>query len=113
MLNHRESVTPHQHKHYRLSNSYGHKLKEEIHNFKRNLYSFNQIQKVQYGMTIAKKTILLMWNKEFTPKFEMWLKEFSNVLHMEKIRYEIAGKPKRFVQIWKSFFEYLEGDNDN
>lgn len=62
-------------------------------------------------MTIAKKAILLMWNKEMVPKFEMWLTEFSSVLHMEKIRYEIAGKRRKFLQIWNSFFEYLEGDH--
>lgn len=74
-------------------------------------FSFNQIQSIQYGMTIAKKAILLMWNKESGPKFEMWLAEFSRVLHMEKIRYEIAGKPNKFLQIWKSFMEFLEGDD--
>ena len=62
-------------------------------------------------MTKAKKTILLTWNKEFVPKFELWLTEFSSVLHMEKIRYEITGKPKKFFQIWKSFMEFLEGDH--
>lgn len=36
-------------------------------------------------MTIAKETILLMWNKEFTPKFETWLKEFSNVYIWKRI----------------------------
>ncbi len=51
-----------------------------------------------------------MWNNEFVTKFETWLTELSRVLHMEKNRYEIAGNPKRFVQIWKSFIEYLEGD---
>jgi len=30
---------------------------------------------------------------------------------MENIRYEIADKPKRFLQIWKSFREFLEGDH--
>lgn len=74
-------------------------------------YSLNQIQTIQYGMTIAKKAILLMWNKEGVPKFETWIAEVSSVLHMEKIRYEIAGKPKKFLQIWKSFLEFLEGDH--
>ncbi len=73
-------------------------------------YTLNQIQIVQYGMTTAKHIIVLMWNKEFAPKFETSLTELSNVLHVEKNRNEIVGKPKRFVQIWKSFFEYLESD---
>lgn len=44
---------------------------------------------VQYGMTLAKKTILRIWNRAHT--FETLLLEFSSVLHMEKIRYEIAA----------------------
>lgn len=51
-----------------------------------------------------------MWNKESAPKFETWLTELTNVLHMEKNRYEIVDKPKRFVQIWTFFLEYFKGD---
>lgn len=72
-------------------------------------YSCNQNQTIQYGMTIAKKAILRMWNQEIVPKFEMWLTEFSSVLHMKKIRYEIAGKPNFFFTDLEFFLGIFGG----
>lgn len=62
---------------------------------------------IQYGMVIAKKIILKIWNKEISPRFETWLKEISSTLYMEKIRYETSGKAKSFKQIWQPFLDYI------
>lgn len=62
---------------------------------------------IQYGMVVAKKIILKVWNKETPPCFEAWLTEFSNILYMEKIRFELLGKSDRFHQIWQPFLDHI------
>ena len=62
---------------------------------------------IQYGMAIAKKIILKVWNKDISPSFEAWLTELSNTLYMEKIRFELSGTSDRFHQIWQPFLNHI------
>uniref|UniRef100_A0A3B1JFC8 Reverse transcriptase domain-containing protein n=1 Tax=Astyanax mexicanus TaxID=7994 RepID=A0A3B1JFC8_ASTMX len=70
------------------------------------------IQAIQHGMVIAKKTILLVWNKETAPKYETWLSELLSTLHMEKIRYEREGKFAKFGKIWNPLLTYIDDQLD-
>ena len=57
---------------------------------------------IQYGMILAKKSFLKVWNKDISPCFDNWLVEFSNTWkRKKKIRYEMSGKARRFKQIWQ------------
>lgn len=39
-------------------------------------------QAVQFGMVIAKRSILKFWNKDIDPTFEIWLTELLHTLHI-------------------------------
>lgn len=57
-------------------------------------------QAVQFGMVIAKKSILKLWNKDTAPTFDIWLIELSHTLHIEKIWFELSGKSDMATISW-------------
>lgn len=59
------------------------------------------------GSVLAKKLILQMWKSEAAPTFEMWLRELGEILHVEKLRFKIAGRKKAFDKAWGPVLEYL------
>lgn len=59
------------------------------------------------GSVLAKKLILQMWKSEAAPTFEMWLRELGEILHVEKLRFKIAGRKKAFDKAWGPVLEYV------
>ena len=62
---------------------------------------------IQYGMIIAKRNILTLWKSEDAPSFKIWLAEMSNLLHMEKVRYNVSLNSVTFDKTWHPFLSYL------
>lgn len=63
---------------------------------------------IAYGMVVAERCILKHWKSDLPPKFEAWLREFTGILHIEKLRYELAGKSQKFEVVWKRILDYLK-----
>ena len=47
---------------------------------------------INYGLLIAKRCILQLWKSDDSPHLNMWLREFTGVLHVERLRHKISGK---------------------
>lgn len=62
---------------------------------------------IQYGLMIAKKSILCMWKKNSKPLFKFWLSELSSTLHVERLRYTISGNIEKFEASWRPLFNHL------
>lgn len=70
-----------------------------------------QSQAVSLCMILAKRAILQKWKKESGPTFETWIRELSNVLPLEELRYKLVNRPMIFQKIWspiKSLIGYPE-----
>ncbi|XP_027881709.1 uncharacterized protein LOC114149798 [Xiphophorus couchianus] len=61
---------------------------------------------VVYGMVIAKKVILRLWKTDKVPQFKMWLSNFTEIIHLEKLRY-VVGFSNKFCSIWQPVLDYL------
>lgn len=49
-----------------------------------------QSKTIKYGMVVAKRIILALWESETVPFFQTWFQEVINLLHTERIRYSIS-----------------------
>lgn len=58
-------------------------------------------------MIIAKRCILQLWKFDVAPKFETWLRELMNILHVERLRYELSGNILKFSKIWSPVLEHM------
>lgn len=70
---------------------------------------------VYLGMVLAKKMILQMWKAVSVPTFEMWLRGLGEILHLERLRYKMAGRSKVFDKVWNPVLQCLgdmRGDFD-
>ena len=66
-----------------------------------------QHKAIQYGMVIAKRNILSLWKGVEVPSFKTWLAEMTNLLQMEKIRYDVSLKTTVFDRMWQPFLSHL------
>ena len=57
-------------------------------------------------MVIAKRDILTLWKGVEVPSFNAWLAELTNLLQMERIRYDVSLKTKVFEKMWLPFFTH-------
>ena len=55
-------------------------------------------------MVIAKRDILTLWKGVEVPSFNAWLAELTNLLQMERIRYDVSLKTQVFEKMWLPFF---------
>lgn len=60
---------------------------------------------IQYGMMIAKKSILSIWKKKSRPLFKIWLSELSSTLHVKRLRYSMSGNIDLFEASWRPLFK--------
>lgn len=52
---------------------------------------------LRFSMTIAKRGIIKMWKSESAPQFEIWLRELTDIQHVERLRYGLSGKLRSFL----------------
>lgn len=51
--------------------------------------------------------MLQSWKVETPPTFDLWLRELSHVLHMEKMRYVMSANEGTFFKIWQPILDLM------
>ena len=72
-------------------------------------YSKNIVQAITLGTMLAKRLILRHWKEETAPTCEMWLRDLSDTLHLERLRYMSADRLEKFNRGWRPVLTYLGG----
>lgn len=67
-----------------------------------------QRQFISYALITAKKLLLMSWKGPAVPNHKMWLRELTNTLHLEKIRYLLKDSLSQFEDIWQPFIDFLQ-----
>lgn len=67
-----------------------------------------QQQFLSYCIITAKKLILLTWKGPAVPNSCAWLRDLTNTLHLERIRYILKDKLSLFQKIWQPFISFLQ-----
>lgn len=65
-------------------------------------------QSLCFGAILAKRLILRHWKSDNVPSIEMWMRELSEALCMEKLRYKNAGRQAIFDKVWEPVLKYLK-----
>lgn len=52
---------------------------------------------VWFGVVIAQKLILQVWKMNSVPMYNLWLREMSNTLHLERLRFYNEGRGDEFA----------------
>ena len=60
----------------------------------------------------AKRVIARHWKSVNCPSYNMWIKELSSCLSIERLTYTIKQKGHIFHNIWNSFIVFLESRPD-
>lgn len=60
-----------------------------------------------YGVIIAKRLILRLWKSGEAPTLKEMLSVLTELLHMERLRYDMMDKLKIFQNIWQPFSDLL------
>lgn len=55
-------------------------------------YSEGYEAQVSLSTLLARKLLLQFWKPEKFPTFDMWLKEFGHVLHLEEMRFTLSNR---------------------
>ncbi len=55
---------------------------------------------------LARRLILLKWKDPLSPTFIQWIKEITQCLKLEKIRYSHRGSSQKFYAIWQHFLSF-------
>lgn len=72
--------------------------------------SRHEIKMVDLCLIHAKRLIAMHWKSMSCPSINMWLRELSNSLALERITYCIKNKLKMFYKIWGLFIRFLGSD---
>lgn len=59
-------------------------------------------------MTAAKKCIAIAQKEEEAPRITHWINELSPCMPLEKITFNLKGKPHVFLKTWQHWISYLE-----
>ena len=60
----------------------------------------------------AKRLFLRHWKSDNVPSTEMWMRELSETLCMEKLRYKNAGRQAIFDKVWEPVLKYLKDSRE-
>ena len=62
-----------------------------------------QIKILDFGLLHARRTIDLNWTNMEAPSIELWIKELSEYIRLERLTYISKGKTEEFVQLWEPY----------
>lgn len=63
---------------------------------------------ISYSLITAKKLLLMSWKGPAIPTDKMWLRDLSNTLHLERIRYLLKDNLSFFYNIWQPLIDFLQ-----
>ena len=58
-------------------------------------------QILDFGLLHVRRTIDLNWTNMEAPSIELWIKELSEYIGLERLTYITKGKTEEFVQLWE------------
>ena len=59
-------------------------------------------------MSSARKCILSKWSLTQAPTLDMWLTQITSIISLEKLTFELNGKPDMYWKIWSPLHSYLQ-----
>ena len=74
------------------------------------LSSTNKYEKwaILFRTVFAKKLIFRAWRSDIAPKYDLWLREMANMLHLERLRLYNEDKGDTFDKMWDPVLQLFQ-----
>lgn len=62
---------------------------------------------IAFTTLLARRRLLLHWKSKNPPKVSMWLRDLTQFIHLEKIKYTLRESRDKFFSVWDPVLTYL------